>query len=144
MLGGSITLQRVIASFPPRTIHLGVVDPGVGTRRRIIIVKIERQRVICPDNGLITWAWRMHKNAKAYELTWQPKRSSCTFHGRDIIAPVAGMLSRGKPIKSLAKRIDAPILLDIKPAASKRRPGYLCRSLRQRRHKYRRIARLIE
>src|SRR5437762_1306890 len=116
VLAGSITLQRVIASSPPRTIHVAVVDPGVGTRRRLLIVKINRQRVICPDNGLITWAWRLHENAKAYELTWRPKQSSETFHGRDIIAPVAGMLSRGKSIKSLATRIDEPILLNIKPA----------------------------
>src|SRR5437763_10942624 len=120
VLAGSITLQRVIASFPPRSIHLAVVDPGVGTRRRLLIIKINRQRVICPDNGLITWAWRLHENAKAYELTWRPKQSSQTFHGRDIMAPVAGMLARGRSIKSLTTRIDLPLLLDIKPATSKR------------------------
>ena len=84
------------------------------------VVKINRQRVICPDNGLITWAWRLHENAKAYELTWRPEQSSQTFHGRDIMAPVAGMLARGRSIKSLTTRIDLPLLLDIKPATSKR------------------------
>jgi S-adenosylmethionine hydrolase len=120
VVAGSITLQRAIAAFPPRSIHVAVVDPGVGTRRRLLIVKINRQRVLCPDNGLITWAWRMHEDAKAYELTWRPEQASETFHGRDIMGPVAGMLSRGKPTKALAQRIDDPMLLKIAPATSKR------------------------
>ena len=117
---GSIVLERVIATFPPRSIHVAVVDPGVGTRRRLLAVKINHQRVICPDNGLITWPWRMHEKAKAYEITWRPKHSSATFHGRDIFAPVAAMIAGGRSIKSLAKRFDDPVLLDLKPATSKR------------------------
>jgi S-adenosylmethionine hydrolase len=120
VLAGSIVLRRVIASFPPRSIHVAVVDPGVGTKRPLLIVKIRRQRVICPDNGLITWAWRMHEGGKAYQLTWQPKAASATFHGRDIMAPVAGMLSRGKSVRSLGVRIEEPKLLDVHPSTSNR------------------------
>src|SRR5438128_7780596 len=60
ILCGSITLERAIDGFPPGTIHLAVVDPGVGTDRKILIIEIYRQIVVCPDNGLITWAWRLH------------------------------------------------------------------------------------
>src|SRR5580698_6149457 len=58
ILGGSICLERAIAGFPKGSIHLAVVDPGVGGSRRILVVDIAGQKVICPDNGLITWAWR--------------------------------------------------------------------------------------
>jgi hypothetical protein len=120
VLAGSLTLARVVSAFPRGAIHVVVVDPGVGTRRKLLIIKINRQRVLCPDNGLITWAWRTHKAAKAYELTWRPEQFSATFHGRDILAPAAAMLARGRSVKSIAKRMDSPILLDVKPATSKR------------------------
>jgi S-adenosyl-L-methionine hydrolase (adenosine-forming) len=120
VVAGSIVLGRIVATFPPRSIHLAVIDPGVGTRRRLLVAKINRQRVICPDNGLITWAWRTHDEAKAYELTWRPEKSAETFHGRDILAPAAAMLSRGRTTKSIASRIDQPMLLEIKPATGKR------------------------
>jgi S-adenosyl-L-methionine hydrolase (adenosine-forming) len=119
VLAGSVVLERAIAAFPRGTIHIAVVDPGVGTDRRILIVEINGQRVICPDNGLITWAWRMNLGAKAHALTWRPRESSATFHGRDIMAPVAGMLAKGKAVRSLAKRIGDPILLEV--AASDRK-----------------------
>jgi S-adenosyl-L-methionine hydrolase (adenosine-forming) len=95
ILCGSITLERAIDGFLPGTVHLAVVDPGVGTDRRILIVEINQQTVVCPDNGLITWAWRRLGAARAYELTWRPPETSSTFHGRDIMAPVAAMLACG-------------------------------------------------
>jgi S-adenosyl-L-methionine hydrolase (adenosine-forming) len=118
ILCGSITLERAIDGFPAGTIHLAVIDPGVGTDRRILIVEVNRQMVVCPDNGLITWAWRLHHPARAYELTWRPKDASNTFHGRDVMAPVAGKLADGHSFDSLARPIDDPILLDIQPSAS--------------------------
>jgi hypothetical protein len=120
ILCGSITLERAIDGFPSGTVHLAVVDTGVGTDRRILIVEINRQYVVCPDNGLITWPWRLHRPAKAYELTWRPKKSSNTFHGRDIMAPIAAKLAAGEAISSLAKPIDNPILLDVAPASTNR------------------------
>src|SRR2546421_10952429 len=73
ILCGSITLERAIDGFPPGTVHLAVVDPGVGTERRLLGVEIKQQLVVCPDNGLITWAWRMQANsaAVAHEVTWR-------------------------------------------------------------------------
>jgi len=118
ILCGSITLERAVDGFLPGTVHLGVVDPGVGTDRRILVVELNRQTIICPDNGLITWAWRRLGPGQAYELTWRPKSGSNTFHGRDIMAPAGGMIARGDDILAIARQIDDPILLDIAPAGT--------------------------
>jgi S-adenosyl-L-methionine hydrolase (adenosine-forming) len=125
VLAGSIALQRALAAFGAGTLHLAVVDPGVGTRRKLLVVKINRQTVICPDNGLITWAWRLFPGAKAFELTWRPKRFSNTFHGRDIMAPVVGMLAAGKSLRPLVSRQIKPILLDILPAGPSAKWGQI-------------------
>lgn len=114
---GSITLERAIDGFLPGSVHVAVVDPGVGTGRRILVVEIAKQVVVCPDNGLITWAWRCHPGGKAYELTWRPsKAASDVFHGRDIMAPAAAKIAAGEAIRSLARPIDDPVLLDIQPS----------------------------
>jgi S-adenosylmethionine hydrolase len=118
ILCGSITLERAVDGFPPGTTHLAVVDPGVGTSRRLLVALLNGQRVVCPDNGLITWAWRRHGrgDARAYELTWRPQRQpSDTFHGRDIMAPAAGMLAAGVAVERLAAPITNPLLLDVAP-----------------------------
>jgi S-adenosyl-L-methionine hydrolase (adenosine-forming) len=123
VMQGSIILERALDAFEPGTIHLAVVDPGVGTGRKILVVRIHSQIVVCPDNGLITWSWRRWKGAKARELKWRPSRFSRTFQGRDILALVAGMLLMGKPAEKLAPRIVKPVLLDIAPAAKSARSG---------------------
>src|SRR5687768_15248318 len=60
VLCGSITLERAVDGFPPGTIHLAVVDPGVGSDRRLLVARVNDQLIVAPDNGLITWPWRMH------------------------------------------------------------------------------------
>lgn len=119
ILCGSICLERAVSGFPPGTVHLAVVDPGVGSDRRILVAELARQIVVCPDNGLITWAWRVNGPGRAYALFWRPERSSHTFHGRDIMAPVAARLAEGEPISALARAITDPVLLDIAPAADR-------------------------
>src|ERR1700691_2024494 len=57
VLCGSISLERAVDGFGPGAVHLAVVDPGVGTNRRILLVEIHGSTVVCPDNGLITWTW---------------------------------------------------------------------------------------
>jgi S-adenosylmethionine hydrolase len=122
ILCGSITLERAVDGFPPGTVHLAVVDPGVGTDRRIIITELNRSLIVCPDNGLISWSWRLHAGGSAHELTWQPTRHSDTFHGRDIMAPVAGMLAAGERLEKLSRTlIDGPILIDVGPAIASTR-----------------------
>jgi hypothetical protein len=116
ILCGSITLERAVDGFPPGTTHLAVVDPGVGTGRHLLVAEVKQQRVVCPDNGLITWAWRRHGGGKAYVLSWRPQRTpSNTFHGRDIMGPVAGMLAAGAPIGPFTRPMESPMLLDVTP-----------------------------
>jgi S-adenosyl-L-methionine hydrolase (adenosine-forming) len=115
ILFGAIVLERAIDAFDPGTIHLAVVDPGVGTARKILIAQIHSQTIICPDNGLITWTWRKWKGGRVRELTWRPRQPSRTFHGRDIMAPAAGMLAAGKSLESIARKPAKPILLPQAP-----------------------------
>jgi S-adenosyl-L-methionine hydrolase (adenosine-forming) len=114
---GSITLERAIASFPAATIHLAIIDPTVGSQRRALVVRIHEQLVVCPDNGLITWAARCQGPLDAFEIIWKPPSQSNTFHGRDLFAPVAGMLASFRAILDLAKPISNPILLNLHPSA---------------------------
>ncbi len=126
ILCGSITLERAVDGFGPGAIHLAVVDPGVGTSRRLLIAQIAQSLIVCPDNGLLTWTWRRLGPGKAHEITWRPTGSfSDTFHGRDIMAPVAAMLANGRPISEFAKPIDDPILLQIAPAQSGSESGQI-------------------
>lgn len=117
VLGGSFALERALRVFPPGTVHVAVVDPGVGSSRRLLAVEIRGQRVLCPDNGLITWPWRrVDGDATARELVWRPRQASSTFHGRDILAPVAAMLARGESRRLFGSTCE-PILLPVAPAA---------------------------
>lgn len=120
VLCGSICLERAIAGFPAGSVHLAVVDPGVGTDRKILVAQINKQIVVCPDNGLITWAWRRLGPGKAYELKWRPKVSSATFHGRDVMAPIAARLAGGESVLSVARPMRDPVLLDIAPASDRK------------------------
>ena len=125
VLFGSIMLERAISSFPDGTFHVAVVDPGVGTDRRLLVAQWNWQTVICPDNGLITWAARRHGVPELYELTWRPAGASYTFHGRDILAPAAGMLAAGKTlIDAIAQPlVGDPVLLAAAPAADPKAGG---------------------
>jgi S-adenosylmethionine hydrolase len=85
-------------NFPRRTIHLSVVDPGVGSERRAILAVSGEQYFIAPDNGLLSFIYAAEENIKVFELNRErffQKEVSRTFHGRDIFAPVAAWLSRG-------------------------------------------------
>lgn len=95
---GSFVLASAAKFFPPGTIHVGVVDPGVGTPRRPILIETRRGYYVGPDNGLLTLAARRDELVRTYHIT-NPKlmlpQISHTFHGRDIFAPAAAYLSRG-------------------------------------------------
>ncbi len=116
IVAGSFTLEPAIASFPPGTVHLAVVDPGVGTDRGLLIAEIDGSRVVCPDNGLITWAWRCGVAKRATTIDWRPATLSSTFHGRDVMAPVAGQLAGGVEPSTFGRVCDRPVLLDLHPA----------------------------
>jgi S-adenosylmethionine hydrolase len=121
VLAASITLERVLRVFPKGTIHVAVVDPGVGTHRRLLLAEVNRQYVLCPDNGLITWPWR-RLGGIAHELSVRTNDVSATFHGRDILAPAAAALARGRGGGLRGSRVD-PVLLDVYLAEEDARQG---------------------
>jgi S-adenosyl-L-methionine hydrolase (adenosine-forming) len=114
---GAFALADAALVFPTGTIHVAVVDPGVGTKRAIIYAEIAGHHFICPDNGLLTRLADRQPPTKIIEVTnKQYFRStvSSTFHGRDIMGPVAAHLSLGlnpdelgAPISELS-RLDFP------------------------------------
>jgi S-adenosylmethionine hydrolase len=83
--------------FPADTIHVVVVDPGVGTRRELLYIECCGQRILAPDNGCWTWLDQKKKPTvrRLRERRWWLPTVSATFHGRDILAPVAAQLSLG-------------------------------------------------
>ncbi len=95
---GAYTIDQAALHFPAGTVHVVVVDPGVGTSRRAILLEASGQRFIAPDNGVLSLVLRRDPNAVAREITnaelFLPNVSS-TFHGRDIFAPVAAALAAG-------------------------------------------------
>ena len=127
---GALTLSRVAPFFEDGTVHVAVVDPGVGTRRRAIAAQLGMQFCVAPDNGLLTLiiqdAEEKHLPIKFVELNntsyWLHDITS-TFHGRDIFAPVGAHLAAGVPLEKLGTIIDDPILLDF-PKATKRDYGW--------------------
>jgi len=83
--------------FPPRTIFLSVVDPGVGGTRPALIVKADNRWYVGPGNGLFELVRRRSEDALSWDIEWKPEHLSASFHGRDLFAPVAAMLARGDP-----------------------------------------------
>ena len=98
ILEGGFVLAGLVDVFPKGTVHLAVVDPGVGTDRRLIAVSVAAQWFVLPDNGLITGVTRARTPDGIWEITNPALRRefvSATFHGRDILAPAAAHLIRG-------------------------------------------------
>jgi S-adenosylmethionine hydrolase len=104
ILEGGFVLAGIVDVFPKGTVHLVVVDPGVGTDRRLIVVSVARQWFVLPDNGLITGVTRCRTPEGIWEIVNPDLRRevvSATFHGRDILAPAAAHLLRGGPPEQL-------------------------------------------
>ncbi|HXR88323.1 MAG TPA: SAM-dependent chlorinase/fluorinase [Stellaceae bacterium] len=89
-------LAAYAAWFPPGTIFLCVVDPGVGGKRAPLMIEADRRWYVGPENGLFELVLRRAQSATCSEITWQPPQLSASFHGRDLFAPVAAMLARGE------------------------------------------------
>jgi S-adenosyl-L-methionine hydrolase (adenosine-forming) len=93
---GAYLLAAYAAWFPPGTIFLCVVDPGVGGARAPLMIEADRRWYVGPENGLFELVLRRAQAAHCYEITWQPPKLSASFHGRDLFAPVAAMLAQGE------------------------------------------------
>jgi S-adenosylmethionine hydrolase len=128
VLAGALTLHRAVEYFPPESVFVCVVDPGVGTRRRSIAARLGRQYYVGPDNGLLTlWLEQAEKQRLPVAMVeldrphmWRDAISN-SFHGRDIYAPCAAHLARGTALADLGSPIQDPICLDIpQPAPTNR------------------------
>jgi S-adenosylmethionine hydrolase len=105
---GAFTLASAAQYFPPGTVHIAVVDPGVGSTRKPIVIETERYYFVGPDNGVLSLAIRDEKIKNTFHITNKelllPQISS-TFHGRDIFAPVAAHLSLGMEASKVGEAI---------------------------------------
>ncbi len=106
--GARIAVARVWRRFPRGTVHLVVVDPGVGTDRGAIAVASEDRFLVGPDNGILSPALLM-VGARAVSLPI-PTGAAATFHGRDVFAPAAAQLATGVPLDSLGETLDDPMV----------------------------------
>lgn len=116
ILEGALFLAAALPTFPSGTIHVAVVDPGVGTARKPIIAQCGGQFVVCPDNGLLTLIERTHPVEAAVAIetpAFIAANPSATFHGRDIFAPAAAHLALGVALAdfgpAVGERIKIPV-----------------------------------
>lgn len=131
ILEASLQVWRAWSYFPDGTIHVAVVDPGVGTSRRPLAAKVGTHYFVGPDNGIITKILECAEDDKTsvnfvhldQPQYWLPAVSH-VFHGRDIFAPVAAYLANGVPLNKLGTEISDPVRLEI-PKPIKTPVGWL-------------------
>jgi S-adenosylmethionine hydrolase len=119
---GAFVLGEATRWFPRDSIHVAVIDPDVGTNRKIVFARAGDQQFICPDNGLLSYVCRDRQPEQAFEVVNRPlfrAEVSNTFHGRDIMAPVAAHLSLGLPAEQLGTPLRGLKLFDW-PAVERR------------------------
>jgi S-adenosyl-L-methionine hydrolase (adenosine-forming) len=117
---GAFALYSLVPYFPAKTVHICIIDPGVGTSRRALAIKAgkigQEQYFVGPDNGVLIPAAHFLGEVEIYEITNKNimLRSgiSATFHGRDIFAPVGAHISRDTPIEKVGKKISDFVDLD--------------------------------
>ena len=121
-------LQRVWAYYPVGTVHLAVVDPGVGSDRRIILGQYAGRFVVAPDNGLVTWVHREYETEAMFvveDRRYFLSQISSTFHGRDILAPVSAYLANGIKPRAFGRVTDRLEMLPIPHRAAVADGGWL-------------------
>jgi S-adenosyl-L-methionine hydrolase (adenosine-forming) len=120
---GAAVLEEIAAAFPAGTIHVAVIDPGVGSSRALVAAEAAGQRFLAPDNGLLAIVLRRFPPARVHRLTadrfWR-KPVSATFHGRDILAPVAAHWSLGTDLAAFGPILDVAALATLAPDAPRR------------------------
>ena len=111
--------------FPEGTLHVMVVDPGVGSDRRIVVAQALSHRFLCPDNGLLSGLIAKGVLQSAWQVSnpaFMADEVSTTFHGRDIIAPAAGYLVSGVPFEKFGKRLKIGELVCHDDVTARREP----------------------
>ena len=118
VLAGALVLCHSVPYFPRGTIHLAVVDPGVGSERRALCVETTGALLVGPDNGLLSLAGPRSEIRRITHLTEEHvflSPRSATFHGRDVFAPVAAALAAGTPVEKLGSEVRDMQRLDLPP-----------------------------
>lgn len=108
ILDGALLIGQAYKHFPPRTVHVVVVDPGVGSERRPILVTAEQFYFVAPDNGVLSLVYEREENVTVRHVTAEHyflQPVSNTFHGRDVFAPVAAWLSKNWQTQSFGEPI---------------------------------------
>jgi S-adenosylmethionine hydrolase len=100
-------VRATLPRFPAGTVHVVVVDPGVGSSRRPLAAEVGGQLVVGPDNGVFAYVFDRNTIVHAIDVERLARPISATFHGRDVFAPVAARLSRGVPLAHIGPRIDS-------------------------------------
>ena len=114
VIAAALFLETTLPLFPTETIHIAVVDPGVGTGRHPIVVRVADQFVVCPDNGLVSWCIRSADSFEARVIKnaeLLPPSPSTTFHGRDVFAPIAAHLASGVAFEEVGLLLEKLIAL---------------------------------
>ncbi|MEG4574516.1 SAM-dependent chlorinase/fluorinase [Microcoleus sp. N3A4] len=110
-------LMTAFAYFPPETVHIGVVDPGVGSKRRGVAIQCANCWLVGPDNGLFSGVLSRESAIASVELTnpkyWRSPQPSSTFHGRDIFAAAGAHLANGVALEELGECIDPASLVQL-------------------------------
>jgi S-adenosylmethionine hydrolase len=120
--GGGFILASAWRWFPPGAVHLAVVDPGVGSERRPLVIRAGDHWFVGPDNGLFTAVLDTAGEVSVRELTeeaWRLTPVSRTFHGRDIFAPAAAWLSRGVSGEEMGPPLEQPVRAAWLPEAAR-------------------------
>ncbi|MGQ0815507.1 MAG: SAM hydrolase/SAM-dependent halogenase family protein [Gemmatimonadota bacterium] len=116
--GAAYALRRYWKLYPEGTVHVVVVDPGVGSARRAIAVTADGRYLVGPDNGVFTFVLADAKHASVVEITnpaYARTQVSGTFHGRDIFAPAAAHISAGIAPRHLGPNVSNPIMIAAPP-----------------------------
>jgi S-adenosylmethionine hydrolase len=109
VFGASLVLRHAVGCFPPGTIHVAVVDPGVGSARRPLLIEGHEAYFIGPDNGIFSLLWEERQPKRIIYLSnpiYHRKPVGATFHGRDIFAPIAAYLSLGVAPVAFGESVD--------------------------------------
>jgi S-adenosylmethionine hydrolase len=111
---GAHLLAALASGFPPGSVFLAVVDPGVGTPRDAVVVQAGGHWFVGPDNGLLSVVVARHADTRLWRITWQPAALSATFHGRDLFALIAADIARGEfPETKLASIAQLNVEFDV-------------------------------
>jgi S-adenosyl-L-methionine hydrolase (adenosine-forming) len=113
IISGAFVINEIFPYFPPGAVHLAVVDPGVGSTRRNIVVDYGGQHFVAPDNGLLSYVLGKAES-RVYKINLRVGlkfKASPTFAGRDHFAPIAAMLASGRDPSELGEEIDDPCRL---------------------------------